>query len=91
MTSLGKVSHPLIRAGGGESNLPRNGREKKHSRRSSLRDINKRYGQIIRYPARRKKPHVAEAASPILVSRMLVWSVVIAIVLALGIGLAILI
>lgn len=94
MTSLGKASHPLIRAAGGESSFQRKSEKetkKKHSRRSSLRDINKRYGQTIRYPARRKKTTVADAASPMRDSRIMVWSVVVAIVLALGIGLAILI
>jgi uncharacterized membrane protein YdjX (TVP38/TMEM64 family) len=72
---------------------------KKHPSRSSLRDLNKRYGRTIRFHSERKlaarlqpRPAVGAASShhgdhfanPVIRNRIIFWSIVILIALVLG-------
>jgi hypothetical protein len=89
MTPSGKTHHFWLSGElKDESRLQRSGgkgSKRKYPRRSSLWDINQRYGRPIRYPARRKKTIAINRAITGRKKRMVLWSVIIAVMLGLGI------
>jgi hypothetical protein len=59
--------------------------KKKYSRHSSVRDVNKRYGRIIRPSSRRKKTKAMRGVITVRKKRIVLGSVIVALAFGLGV------